>query len=468
MRTLHIGVLDKKATYLSRDGDIVCGNSDYVIEFAFDAEWAAHEEKIARFIWNGHYQDVKFTGTSCAVPIVTHTTELRVGVYAGELSTTTSATIGCQKSILCDSSSQGGTVIINGGGGNGLPLVTTDDDDKIPVVKDGKWAFDYIENITKTYTPIKITRFSDDAGVVEYGDTVTEVTLSWALNKAAKMLTLDGEQIDKSLTSKKLSGLSINRDHNKLGQLVATDARGNTDTASCAVEFANGVYYGAAAEPTEYNSAFILGLTKEVQYNPISAFTVTAGEGQYIYFALPVRLKKVTLTTSGYNSFTLVSTITFTNAFGYTEDYYVYKSENTNLGYKAVSVSAYIPPSTYVPPSTGGGTSDGSGTVVSGDTTYYGAVAEPSAYNDAFFDSLTKVQQSGKLTSFTVSADLGEYIYYASPKRLGMCQFTLGMFTGGFELADIVKADNGKGGTEDYYIFKSEFDGLGLSTLTVS
>ena len=52
MKILHISVLDKKATYLNRDGDIVCGNSDYVIEFAFDAEWDAHEEKIARFIWN--------------------------------------------------------------------------------------------------------------------------------------------------------------------------------------------------------------------------------------------------------------------------------------------------------------------------------------------------------------------------------------------------------------------------------
>lgn len=115
MRTLHISVLDKKAIYANRDGDIVCGNNDYMIEFAFDAEWDGYDEKTARFIWNGQYQDVKFEGTACYVPIVTHTTELRVGVYAGELSTTTSATIPCQKSVLCDSSSQGGTIIINNG-----------------------------------------------------------------------------------------------------------------------------------------------------------------------------------------------------------------------------------------------------------------------------------------------------------------------------------------------------------------
>lgn len=140
MRTLHINVLDKKATYLSRDGDIVCGNSDYMIEFAFDAEWDGYDEKTARFIWNGQYQDVKFVGTACYVPIVTHTSELRVGVYAGELSTTTSATISCQKSVLCDSSSRGGTVIINGGSGDGagVPVPTADDNGKVLTAEDGK------------------------------------------------------------------------------------------------------------------------------------------------------------------------------------------------------------------------------------------------------------------------------------------------------------------------------------------
>ena len=114
MRTLHISVLDKKASYANRDGEIVCGNSDYVIEFAFDAEWAALEEKTARFVWNGHYENVDFTGNTCPVPIITNTTEVKVGVYAGELSTTTSAVIGCQKSILCESTTPGSSPTLNG------------------------------------------------------------------------------------------------------------------------------------------------------------------------------------------------------------------------------------------------------------------------------------------------------------------------------------------------------------------
>ena len=114
MKILHINVLDKQATYLSRDGDIVCGNSDYVIEFAFDAEWAAHNEKIARFIWNDHYTNVEFTGTTCPVPIITGASEVKVGVYAGELNTTTPAVIGCLRSILCESTTPGSSPMLNG------------------------------------------------------------------------------------------------------------------------------------------------------------------------------------------------------------------------------------------------------------------------------------------------------------------------------------------------------------------
>ena len=135
MKVLHISVLDKKATYLNRDGDIVCGNSDYIIEFAFDDEWDAYEEKIARFVVNGFYEDVEFTGTICPVPIITNTTEVKVGVYAGNMSTTTSAVIGCKKSILCESSTPRGSYTFDG-----LPPVTVADDGKIMKVENGIWV----------------------------------------------------------------------------------------------------------------------------------------------------------------------------------------------------------------------------------------------------------------------------------------------------------------------------------------
>ena len=101
MRVLHVVVNNKIATYTARDGHIVCGNSDYSLNFTFDSEWDEVDTKTARFIWNGKYYDAEFTGTECVVPIINDADEVTVGVYAGSLTTTTPASIPCEKSILC-------------------------------------------------------------------------------------------------------------------------------------------------------------------------------------------------------------------------------------------------------------------------------------------------------------------------------------------------------------------------------
>lgn len=105
MRTLHISVNNKVATYIQRDGSIVCANSDYLLQFTFDSEWDGYTEKVARFVWNGACKDVKFTGTVCVVPVITKATEVHIGVYVdgeNDIATTTSAVIPCQKSVRCE------------------------------------------------------------------------------------------------------------------------------------------------------------------------------------------------------------------------------------------------------------------------------------------------------------------------------------------------------------------------------
>lgn len=101
MKTLHIAVVNKVATYSRRDGAIVCGNKDYQIKFTFDNEWDGITTKTARFVWGGAYYDQEFTGTTCPVPMIKGAKEVLVGVYAGDLETTTPALIPCLRSILC-------------------------------------------------------------------------------------------------------------------------------------------------------------------------------------------------------------------------------------------------------------------------------------------------------------------------------------------------------------------------------
>ena len=99
MPTIHIMVRQRRAE--SPVSHIVCGNKDYKVRFDFDAEWDAYDAKTARFIWNGWYEDVVFSGDTCAVPQINNAQVCEVGVFAGDLRTTTPAFVKCDKSILC-------------------------------------------------------------------------------------------------------------------------------------------------------------------------------------------------------------------------------------------------------------------------------------------------------------------------------------------------------------------------------
>lgn len=93
--------IENKVASLMDDVLLVCGNSDYTAVFDFDEEWGAYEAKTARFITVEGHQDVVFSGNRVAIPVLTNTPFVRIGVFAGDLHTTTPAEIFCQRSVLC-------------------------------------------------------------------------------------------------------------------------------------------------------------------------------------------------------------------------------------------------------------------------------------------------------------------------------------------------------------------------------
>lgn len=87
----------------SSDASIyVCGNNDFTVNFDFDDEWDEFVHKTARFVYNDTYTDVVFSGNLCAVPVISDARNVLVGVYAGDLRTTTPAIVAARKSILCE------------------------------------------------------------------------------------------------------------------------------------------------------------------------------------------------------------------------------------------------------------------------------------------------------------------------------------------------------------------------------
>ena len=94
-----------------------------------------------------------------------------------------------------------------------------------------------------------------------------------------------------------------------------------------------------AAEGT-LDSTFIRALSRKLIGSKLASFTANATAGKYIWYCLPKRYGTCTFSVGGFTGgFTLVDTVSFTNASGYTEDYYIYKSDNAGLGSTTVTVS---------------------------------------------------------------------------------------------------------------------------------
>ena len=95
-----------KIAFVTAVENVVCNNSDYAVVFSFDDEWAGRETKTARFKWNGKYTDVAFSGDTVMMPVIKDTRMVEIGVYAGDIYTTTAAVLPVLGSILSGEAEQ--------------------------------------------------------------------------------------------------------------------------------------------------------------------------------------------------------------------------------------------------------------------------------------------------------------------------------------------------------------------------
>ena len=179
---------------------------------------------------------------------------------------------------------------------------------------------------------LTITSFSSNPSSVEMGSTVNSVTLTWKLSKPASSITLDGNVISDTDTSGTISYNGLNLKSTKTWTLKATDEKGTSDTETTSITFLNRVYYGAA-------SSFSTSLDSVLSSSAVKEFTANAKSGEYIWYALPSRMGACSFSVGGFDGgFSLIETINVTNRSGYSEPYYIYRSDNANLGSTNVSV----------------------------------------------------------------------------------------------------------------------------------
>ena len=197
-----------------------------------------------------------------------------------------------------------------------------------PDFPDVKTALNYL-----LYKAPVINSFTNDVNQVEIGSKVTALTLNWAFNKKIVKATIDNGVGDVSTVfTKALTGLALTAD--TTFTLSATDEKPTTVSKSTTVRFLNKVYYGESAN-TSLANADVLALGNNLATGTTMSHTYNCSGGKYMYIVMP---SSFGLTTAKFsvgglaNSDWSKTTISFTNASGYTSNYDIFRSNNLQNG----------------------------------------------------------------------------------------------------------------------------------------
>lgn len=211
-----------------------------------------------------------------------------------------------------------------------------------------------------------------------------------------------------------------------------------------------------------------------------SNLTMNVSGSNYFYYAYPDRLSALSTTTASCDFFvkmdgtnyvsmgmeSVVDGVEYKNDYGFSEDYYIYRSIGTGFGNKQFKASNSTSVINYMK---------------------YGLTTKSTGYTSADImglDDYVVNNNESRTFSETFTPGVGEYFVYAYPKRCGALDhgndyendggtdFTLykdgdtgTKQTGGLELSDSgLSVTNDAGFTEDYYVYRSTIADMGALT----
>lgn len=192
------------------------------------------------------------------------------------------------------------------------------------------------------YTKIAINSLTATNSSNEIGATVTASDIAWTLNKEPKTQKIKfgseaEETLDKTLRKKSYTGKTIKTNTNIV--LTATDERDATVSRTASITFQPKVYWGKTNK-AQLENADILALEGSALAGGRGrTFTVNAGAGEKIVYAIPSSFGTPTFNVGGFDGgFKKLQTLSFTNASGHTQNYDVWASVNAGLGSTTVTV----------------------------------------------------------------------------------------------------------------------------------
>ena len=121
---------------------------------------------------------------------------------------------------------------------------------------------------------------------------------------------------------------------------TGTNLGNSTLTVSISASLIDRLYYGKTTKTSTFLESDVEGLVNSTVSNDNTQVwtSVTTGAGEYMLFAFPTRLGIPTFYVGGFEGgFEAPETVSVTNLNGYAENYYVWRSTNSNLGATVVT-----------------------------------------------------------------------------------------------------------------------------------
>lgn len=170
----------------------------------------------------------------------------------------------------------------------------------------------------------------------EKGSTVADVALSWTCNKAMTTRVLSapvpvGDRDQGAGQNGSYTHVGANLTSNTTYTITVGDGT-STDAGTTSVVFYNRRYYGVSANAGPLDNSEVLALSAEYATALANTHTYNCTGGRYIWICYPASLGTATFTIGGLEVTYDLTTQDVTNASGYTESFYCYRSHELQNG----------------------------------------------------------------------------------------------------------------------------------------
>ena len=182
------------------------------------------------------------------------------------------------------------------------------------------------------YVEPKINSFTMTPSATEYekGAVVSGLEFAWTVNKDIVSQSLTDCTIE---LDDRTATYGADLTNTKTFTLTVSDGE-KSASANKKISFLPKIYYGSTTEPTDYDSAFVLGLSDSVLVSSSKRdYSFNCGIGEYSYIVCPTSMTFNTIWVNGFQAeINKLITIALTNESGHTQSYDILRFANSGLG----------------------------------------------------------------------------------------------------------------------------------------